>query len=105
MDADTNILRKVRLAVANKLTKDYTWDDNQHTMAEECLAYAADKYGFKYCDIQSVEIDGNYREPIYYLNTGDIYDQTVYVHLFAAIAGGHKIKVGSIGAILERSLA
>lgn len=104
MDAKNEILRKVLRDVKNRVTNNYTFDDDQHAMAEQCLMAAAEKYGLSHCGVEVFERDGNYRKPTYYLNFGDIYDQTILVELFATAWGGHKIRIGSVGAELERYL-
>jgi hypothetical protein len=103
MTLEHETLRNIERGVKNYRVDNPDGLLSEHDILERALLHGAKVAGVSHCGVEAVEIDGDFRRPIYYLNLGDLYDTTVMIFFGGGIAGTHRVKIGSVGDLLERA--
>lgn len=105
MTVERETLRNIMRGVKN-----YTADNpdglyREHEIVERALLHGAEVAGVSHCGVETMTVEGTWGEQeVFYLNFGDIYNDTVMIFFAGGIAGLHRIRIGSVGNLLERSL-
>jgi hypothetical protein len=97
MNIDNDTLKRIGRLARKRYNSlpEYCYNHPSHA-AEEALAFAASLCGHE-MEVQGFAL--NQSEGYHYLNTGDIYDQTVICHTTSYSA---RFFVGCIGDIMEK---